>query len=187
MSGVDVSFHGYAGPHIESEVMPLSTADKLKNIEPSTLASLSNTHPLTKAVISFDRLSMIETNQFYNETVDHVSKCPTEWGSSPSRDDVQHQHPRLRPRQDKRGGVQPPQRVLKIWISLLRTFPSMHLLILLPLTMGMRRRLRSASAQTPMVLRSAMPCLLILVTCCRCSRCNGRSRTHQATSITGRF
>jgi len=54
--------------------MPLSTADKLQNAKPSILASLSERHRLTKAGIRFDRLSMIERKQFYD---DHVSKCST--------------------------------------------------------------------------------------------------------------
>ena len=53
MSGVDVSFDGSAGPHIESEVMPLSTTDKLQNAEPSILASLSDKQRLPWAGISF--------------------------------------------------------------------------------------------------------------------------------------
>jgi hypothetical protein len=77
MSGVDVSFEGFAGPRSESEVMPLSTADNLQHAEPSILASLSDRHRLTKAEISFDKISMIERKQFYKEAVDHVSNYPT--------------------------------------------------------------------------------------------------------------
>jgi hypothetical protein len=57
--------------------MPLSTADKLPNAEPSILASLSERHCFTKAGISFNKLSMIERKQFYKEAVDHVSNYPT--------------------------------------------------------------------------------------------------------------
>jgi hypothetical protein len=75
MSGFDVNFEGSAGPRSESEVMLLSTADKLQNAETSILASLSDKHRLTKAGINFDKLSMIEMKQFYNEAVDHMSSC----------------------------------------------------------------------------------------------------------------
>jgi len=64
MSGIDVSFDGSTGPRNESEVMPLATANKLQNAEPSILALLSDSHRLTKAGISFAKLSMIERKQF---------------------------------------------------------------------------------------------------------------------------
>ena len=63
--------------HIGSGVVPLSTADNLKNAELSLLASLSDRHRMTKAGISFGFLSMVERKQFYKEAVDQVLSCQT--------------------------------------------------------------------------------------------------------------
>ena len=46
--------------HSGSGVVPLSTADNLKNAELSILASLSDMHRMTKAGIRFGKLSMVE-------------------------------------------------------------------------------------------------------------------------------
>ena len=77
MSGVIMNPGSSVGCHSGSGVVPLSTADNLKNAEPSILASLSDRHRMTKAGISFGTLSMVERKQFYKEAVDQVSSCQT--------------------------------------------------------------------------------------------------------------
>jgi hypothetical protein len=56
MSGVDVSLGGCARRHSESGVVPPSTTDNLQNGKPLILASLSQKHRLTKAMVIFDKL-----------------------------------------------------------------------------------------------------------------------------------
>ncbi len=161
MSGVDVSFEGSAGPRSENEVMSLSTtADKLQNAEPSILASLNDRHRLRKARISFDKLSMIERKKFYKEAVDYVSSCPTgNLTASEAARRVAMMYTINIPDCDRakiRVIVCSRLGALKRWTSLLRTLSLRHLLILLPLTIGMRRGVRSVDALAPMVLRPAM-------------------------------
>ena len=56
--GSFVACHGDRG------VVPMSTANNLKNAELSILASLSERHRMTKTGISFGKLSMVERKQF---------------------------------------------------------------------------------------------------------------------------
>ena len=50
--------------HSGSGVVPMWTADNLKNAELSILASLSDRHRMTKAGISFGKLCMVERKKF---------------------------------------------------------------------------------------------------------------------------
>jgi hypothetical protein len=77
VSGVVINLGITVGCHNGSFVMPMSTANNLKNAEPSILPSLTERHRMTKARIGFRKLSMVERNQFYKEAVDQALSCQT--------------------------------------------------------------------------------------------------------------
>jgi hypothetical protein len=77
MSGVSINLDGTVGCLSGSGVVPMSTADNFENAEPSILASPGDMHRITKAGISFGKLSMVERKQFHKESVDQALSCKT--------------------------------------------------------------------------------------------------------------
>jgi len=59
MSGVSINLGGGVGCSSGSGVVPMSTVDNKKNAKPSILALLSDMHRITKAGISFGKLSIM--------------------------------------------------------------------------------------------------------------------------------
>jgi hypothetical protein len=77
MSGVAGVIDGLMRPRREVPVSAPSTLENFEIAETSILASLSESHRVTKAGIKFDDLTIKERKQFYKEFVDHVVGCTT--------------------------------------------------------------------------------------------------------------
>jgi hypothetical protein len=79
MSGVADVVDGLTTPRREVVVSPPSTLENFEIVETSImLASLSETHRITKAGLKFaDLTTSKEKKQFYKEVVNHVLNCPT--------------------------------------------------------------------------------------------------------------